>query len=198
MTLQTMALPGDDPVGPYAAARTIRSTLEIALAPPTVFQWRSRRQRADRMRTRAVCRICLYSAGADSSIDPNSRQSRRALFGDWDWTRSPYPSIGRLFFRPAGWQRRRSGHFPARRFTALVSVVAVPEAPLKLWWVTTPYPRLRCLVIPRLPFREHRTPGKHRALQSPRLQKGSGKCGNPLRCRFYRCLCSAVAGCLRL
>jgi hypothetical protein len=30
MTLQTMALPGDDPVGPYAAARTIRSTLEIA------------------------------------------------------------------------------------------------------------------------------------------------------------------------
>jgi hypothetical protein len=29
-----------------------------------------------------VCRICPYSAGADSSIDPNSRQSRRALFGE--------------------------------------------------------------------------------------------------------------------
>ena len=53
--------------------------------------------------------------------------------------------------------RRRSGHFPARRFTALISVVAVPQAPLKLWWVKTPYPRLRCLVISRLPFREHRS-----------------------------------------
>jgi hypothetical protein len=56
----------------------------------------------------------------------------------------------------AGWRRRRSGHFPARRFTPLISVVAVLERHLKLWWVTTPYPRLRCLVIPRPPFREHR------------------------------------------
>jgi len=27
---------------------------------------------------------------------------------------------------------------------------------LKHWWVTTPYPRLRCLVIPRPPLPEHR------------------------------------------
>jgi Helix-turn-helix domain len=69
----------------------------------------------------------------------------------------------------AGWQRRRSGHFPARRFTALVSVVAVPQAPLKLWWVKTPYPRLRCLVISRLPFREHRSVARALGIDRKRL-----------------------------
>jgi hypothetical protein len=36
------------------------------------------------------------------------------------------------------------------------------------------------------------------ALHPRRPQKGSGKCGNPLRCRFDRCFCGAVPGCLRL
>ena len=35
-------------------------------------------------------------------------------------------------------------------------------------------------------------------IRAPHRQKGSGKCGNPLRCRFYRCFCRAVAGCLPL
>jgi hypothetical protein len=35
-------------------------------------------------------------------------------------------------------------------------------------------------------------------IDPPHPQKGSGKWGNPLRCRFYRCFCSAVAGCLPL
>jgi len=37
-------------------------------------------------------------------------------------------------------------------------------------------------------------------LRHPRAhrQKGSGKCGNSLRCRFYRCFCGAVAGRLPL
>jgi hypothetical protein len=36
------------------------------------------------------------------------------------------------------------------------------------------------------------------AIHPPHPQKGSGKCGNPLRCRFDRCFCRAVPGCLRL
>jgi hypothetical protein len=91
---------------------------------------------------------------------------------------------GRQVARQQCWQSR---HFPARHLLAFMPVVVVARRSRKQWWLQRPYPRLRCLVIPRLPFREHRTPGKHRALQSPRGQKGSGKCGNPLRCRFYRC-----------
>ena len=63
---------------------------------------------------------------------------------------------------PESWPRefRRAAASVERPFSRASfqdahSVVAVPEAPPKHWWVTTPYPRLRCLVIPRQPWREH-------------------------------------------
>src|SRR6266446_844858 len=46
--------------------------------------------------------------------------------------------------------------------------------------------------------RKRRKPDNPAPAASSRLKKGSGKCGNPLRCRFYRCFCGAVPGSLRL
>ena len=44
-----------------------------AMQPPEAYS-SEEGQPADRMRTQPVCRICPYSADADSSIDPNRRQ----------------------------------------------------------------------------------------------------------------------------
>jgi hypothetical protein len=44
--------------------------------------------------------------------------------------------------RPQDGKPGGAAHFPTRRFTRLISVVAVLERHLKLWWVTTPrFPR---------------------------------------------------------
>src|SRR6266480_6020679 len=114
------------------------------------------------MRTEPVCLICPFSANRDASIDPTAanpgaRCSETEIEGDLltresgpqaacpepvEGSRSPRwilrhrsgQALAVRKMQAAGWQPWRSGHFPARRFMPLISVVAVPERHLKPWW----------------------------------------------------------------
>src|SRR5258708_154907 len=61
-----------------------------------------------------------------------------------------FATVGRVAIcrQTTGQQRGQSGYFSWCRFRAVPYVVAAAAWRHKPWWVTTPYPRLRCLVIP--------------------------------------------------